>query len=216
MLNFPEFFTICEGFWTTERTYHYTAPPEIERSYTEFMVKALPAAVKQAILGVSDSTKGTSNLAIDYAQLAGHEPNCPGFDITFDTVSETGKRVGMSLKALFVPDVYLAVPLPADQPLPLAAQVDQSANSNLIQGLYFRDEGYSEGGAIAGQFTYQPLRQTLEMTTHYRQSVAVDQIRLVTPETRLRTIVTYDRPLDGTVPSVITLIGFGVEHKKLV
>jgi hypothetical protein len=214
MLNFSEFFTACEGIWTTERIYHYIAQQEIERSYTEFTVQPLPTLVKQSILGLSTAASGR-NLAIAYDQLAGHEANCPGFDIAFDTVSEKGDRVAMSLKALFVPEAYLAAAaLPADLPLPVTAQVNQAPGSDVIHGLYFRDEGYSEGGAIAGQFTYQPTRQTLEMTTYYRRSVAVDQIRLIDPATRLRTIVTYDRPADGSMPTVITLIGFGVEHGK--
>lgn len=100
--------------------------------------------------------------------------------------------------------------------LPIAAEVASEPDGEVIQGFYLRDEGYSEAGAIAGRFTYQPTRQTLEMTTFYNRSVAVDQMRLVAPDLRLRTIVTYQRPQPGEVPTVIDLIGFGVEHRQSV
>ncbi|WP_348227328.1 phycobiliprotein lyase [Trichocoleus desertorum] len=83
-----------------------------------------------------------------------------------------------------------------------------------MQGFYLRNAAYSEAGAIAGRFTYQRTRQTLEMTTFYNRSVAVDQMRLIAPNVRLRTIVTYQRPRPHEIPSVIDLIGFGVEHKQ--
>ena len=53
------------------------------------------------------------------------------------------------------------------------------------------------------------------MTTYYRRSVAVDQMRLVSPDLRIRTIVTYKRPeIREEPPSIIDLVGFGVEHKQ--
>lgn len=53
------------------------------------------------------------------------------------------------------------------------------------------------------------------MTTYYKNSVAVDQMRFVRPDLRLRTIVTYQRPEDDQIPaSVVSLVGFGVEHKQ--
>lgn len=139
----------------------------------------------------------------------------PGFSIAFDTRSETGEEVSMSLKALFVPDTFITSKTVDFEPMPLptAAQVPSAPIGEVIQGYYLRNKGYSEAGAIAGRFTYQPTRQTLEMTTYYRRSVAVDQMRFVSPEMRLRTIVTYQRPIDGSLPSAIDLVGFGVEHK---
>ncbi len=58
------------------------------------------------------------------------------------------------------------------------------------------------------EFRVEPI------TTYYRRSVAVDQMRLVAPDLRLRTIVTYQRPTAGEPPSVIDLVGFGVERKQ--
>lgn len=46
------------------------------------------------------------------------------------------------------------------------------------------------------------------MTTYYQKSIAVDQMRLIDHNTRLRTIVTYSRP-----EQEITLVGFGVEKR---
>jgi len=50
------------------------------------------------------------------------------------------------------------------------------------------------------------------MTTYYRRSVAVDQMRMVAPDLRLRTIITTSA--QGETPSVIDLVGFGVERKQ--
>jgi len=118
----------------------------------------------------------------------------------------------MQLNALFIPDRYVDAAAADFEllPQPAAAEVP---DADAIAGFYLRDEGYSESGAIAGRFTYQPIRQTLEMTTYYRRSVAVDQMRLIAPDLRLRTIVTYARPAAGERPSVIMLVGFGVEKK---
>ncbi len=96
--------------------------------------------------------------------------------------------------------------------LPVAAEVPEA--DEVIKGYYLRDEGYSEAGAVKSRFTYIPSRQTLEMTTYYRRSVAVDQMRFVTPDLRLRTIVTYQRPESNEPPTVIDLVGFGVERRQ--
>ena len=212
MLNFQEFFTACTGRWTTERMYHSVLEGQVERSYTEFRVEPITQAQKQQILSLSAHV----GVKVDLANMSDQEGVLPGFAIAFDTRSETGETVSMSLKALFVPDAYVlsagakeeAVPPP-----PVAAQV-VTPDGEVIQGFYLRDEGYSEAGAIAGRFTYQPTRQTLEMTTYYRRSVAVDQMRMVAPDLRLRTIITYQRPTVGEPPSVIDLVGFGVESKQ--
>jgi hypothetical protein len=210
MLNFQDFFTACTGLWKTERIYHSTLQGEVERSYTEYRVESLTGDQKQAILSLSE----LGGIKVDMAQVKSDERVCPGFAIAFDTVSESGEQVSMSLKALFIPDAYvLSNEMSTDAPpLPMAAQVP--ATQEVIEGFYLRDEGYSEGGAVASRFTYLPSRQTLEMTTYYRRSVAVDQMRLVAPDLRIRTIITYQRPESGEAPTVIDLVGFGVERRQ--
>jgi hypothetical protein len=210
MLNFQDFFTACTGLWKTERIYHSILQGEVERSYTEYRVESLTGDQKQAILSLSE----LGGIKVDMAQVKSDERVCPGFAIAFDTVSESGEQVSMSLKALFIPDAYvLSNEMSADAPpLPMAAQVP--ATQEVIEGFYLRDEGYSEGGAVASRFTYLPSRQTLEMTTYYRRSVAVDQMRLVAPDLRIRTIITYQRPESGEAPTVIDLVGFGVERRQ--
>ena len=212
MLDFQEFFTACTGLWKTERIYHSLLEGQVERSFTEFRVESLTGDQKQQILSLS-SLKG---IQFDLAQVQSGEIVCPGFAIAFDTLSETGEQVSMSLKALFIPDTYLdAVPeetSAAVPPLPLTAQVP--ATPEVIKGYYLRDEGYSEPGAVKSRFTYLPSRQTLEMTTYYRRSVAIDQMRLVAPDLRLRTIITYKRPETGEAPTAIDLVGFGVERRQ--
>lgn len=204
MLTFHEFFDICNGFWTTERTYHYQPSSEVERSYTEYKVDALAELEKRRIVTMSLPAGAIAD---------GHETDCPGFTIAFDTVSETGERKAMSLKALFVLDSMMpGVEIPNQVPPPVAAQMPD--DPELQRGYYLRDEGYSEAGAIAGRFTYHPTRQTLEMMTVYSRSVSVDQMRIIAPTTRLRTIVTYEKPIDSSPPSVIRLVGFGLEKKS--
>lgn len=206
MLKFPEFFTACTGRWTTERTYHLVLKGEVERSYTEFRVETITQEQKQQILSLSALS------GIKVAQISEQEA-LPGFAIAFDTRSETGETVSMSLQALFIPDTYVGSTSVTQMLPPLAVQVPMEPNGEVIKGFYLRNEGYSEAGAIVGRFTYQPTRQTLEMTTYYRRSVAVDQMRLLALDLRLRTIVTYQRPTDGSAPSVIDLVGFGVERR---
>ncbi|MDX2239502.1 MAG: phycobiliprotein lyase [Leptolyngbyaceae cyanobacterium bins.302] len=211
MLSFEDFFAACAGVWKTERIYHYPLIGEVERSFTEFRVSSLDGSQKQRILSPYFKRSETQvTVAVD--ALTRGTPTCPGFAIAFETRSETGEEVSMSLGALFVPDVFVTAASVAMPKLPTAAQVHPS--DEMIQGIYLRDEGYSEAGAIAGRFTYQPTRQTLEMTTYYRRSVAVDQMRFVAADMRMRTIVTYQRPETDDVPTIINLVGFGVEYRQ--
>jgi hypothetical protein len=209
MLCIEDFFGACSGLWKTERVYHYPLTGEVERSYTEFQVEPLTAAEKHLIVAAL--------IPPEFFKASSPSDRTYGFGISFETLSETGEEVSMRLKALFVPDHFLVDPtqLPADPAapgLPLAAALPDTAE--LIKGCYLRDEGYSESGAITGRFTYLPSRQTLEMTTYYSRSVAVDQMRLLSPQLRLRTIVTYQRPAPGVVPSTINLVGFGMERRE--
>jgi CpeS-like protein len=208
MLEIQDFFSACVGTWKTERTYHYPLHNEVERSYTEFNVGTLAFAEKSQI--------SSAFLPVGSISDPSEIDQFPGFTIGFNTVSEKGDRVSMNLKALFIPEKSIIAPhLLATDPLapamPLAAEVLDS--TEVIRGFYLRDEGYSETGAITGRFTYLPSRQTLELVTYYSRSVAVDQLRLVSPTSRLRTIVTYQRPQPGEVPTVINLVGFGLEQK---
>jgi len=219
MLEFNQFFQACSGFWQTERTYHDLLAAEVERSYTEYQVDPLTEIQKQDMLSLSplkDNLKDNlhTNLQIGKEIESSSPASCPGFSIAFDTISEKGERVFMSLKALFVPYRYIRdykVFLTTEIP-PVASQLP--ITEEVVQGFYLRDEGYSESGAIQSSFIYLPSRQTLEMTTFYRRSIAIDQMRLVANGMRLRTIITYKKPAPGIVPSVITLAGFGVEKRR--
>lgn len=216
MLTFYEFFQVCNGHWETERTYHFMQTGVVERSHTKFDVSPIPTADKEKILAIANPE--AAPLVINLAQAAQDEQLWPGFAIAFATESETGEQVAMDLKALFVPDA-LVLATKQDQafpPPPLAAQVTRGESGDLVSGFYLRDQGYSEAGAIAGRFTYLASRQTLEMTTYYQRSVAVDQMRILSPTLRLRTIVSYQRPVDHEPPTVIELVGFGTEMKSAV
>lgn len=200
-MNFQDFFQACDGTWSTDRTYHYYQEGEIERSHTDFTAKTLGESTKSQLL----KAVMPEGITLDAVQ------GSPGFAIQFDTVSETGETVGMSLQALFVPAEFVTTTEPP-LPTPIAAQV--SPQEELVRGYYLRNEGYSESGAIAGTFTYLPTRQTLEMMTVYSRSVAVDQMRFVDYNTRLRTIVTYRRPEGHEMPTDISLVGFGLERRQ--
>jgi hypothetical protein len=203
MMTFQDFFQACDGAWSTDRTYHYYDQGEIERSHTDFTAKTLDHSIKSNLL-TSVMPSGVTPDAVT---------DSPGFAIQFDTVSESGATVGMSLQALFVPERFVTSDDTIQNiPAPMAAQV--SDPGELVRGFYLRNEGYSEKGAIAGRFTYLPTRQTLEMTTVYSRSVAVDQMRFIDHNTRLRTIVTYRRPENNTVPTEISLVGFGLERRQ--
>jgi hypothetical protein len=209
MLGIEDFFAACSGLWKTERIYHYPLEGEVERSYTEFKVQLLTSVEKHQI--------SSAFIPSEFFKEASNSDQAYGFAISFETLSETGEEVAMCLKALFIPDDFLTYPerLPQDAAAPgspLAAELPST--EEVIKGFYLRDEGYSESGAITGRFTYLPSRQTLEMTTYYSKSVAVDQMRLMSPQLRLRTIVTYQRPKPGVVPSVINLVGFGMERRE--
>lgn len=210
MLEFTEFFDACSGKWTTERTYHSVLTKEVERSYTEYQVIPIALQQKQHIISLA------VNAGIKIAAHDAIDTLLPGFAIAFDTRSETGETVSMSLQALFVPDAYVSESNTeiTNMPPPIAAQVPTQAEHEIIRGFYLRDEGYSETGVAVGRFTYQVSRQTLEMITYYRRSVAVDQMRMVAPDLRLRTIITYQRPAAGEVPTIIDLAGFGVEQRQ--
>jgi hypothetical protein len=210
MLSIKDFFTVCAGRWQTDRIYHYPRRGEVERSYTEFNAESLTLPEKHQI--------SSSFIPVEFFKGEDTMENSYGFGVSFETKSETGEEVSMRLTALFIPDDVINYPdrLPKD-PLapatPLAAIV--ADHSEVINGFYLRDQGYSESGAITGRFTYLPSRETLEMTTYYSQSVAVDQIRLLSSDVRLRTIVTYQRPGAGEVPTEITLVGFGLERREV-
>lgn len=203
MMTFQDFFQACDGTWSTDRTYHYYDQGEIERSHTDFTAKTLDHTIKSKLL-TTVMPSGVTDDAVTES---------PGFSIHFDTLSESGATVSMSLQALFVPERFVTSDDTIQNiPAPMAAQV--SDQDELVRGFYLRNEGYSEKGAIAGRFTYLPTRQTLEMTTVYSRSVAVDQMRFIDHNTRLRTIVTYRRPEDNTIPTEISLVGFGLERRQ--
>jgi hypothetical protein len=46
------------------------------------------------------------------------------------------------------------------------------------------------------------------------KSEVVDQIRVLPETVRLRTIITYQRPAAGKVPTDIILVGFGLERRE--
>lgn len=89
--KFQNFFDCCVGNWATERTYHYMAREEVERSHTDFSVYPLTADLKTKVL-----TDNQYAIPEDLDVL-------PGYHLAFDTVSDKGERVSQQLNLLFVP-----------------------------------------------------------------------------------------------------------------
>jgi hypothetical protein len=85
------FFDCCIGHWAIERTYHYIAQRDIERSHTDFRVDAITPALRRKVL--TDNGYGEVD---NIDQL-------PGFQLAFHTVSDKGEEVSQELRALFVP-----------------------------------------------------------------------------------------------------------------
>ncbi|WP_255524961.1 phycobiliprotein lyase [Trichocoleus sp. FACHB-591] len=126
MLSFKDFFITCAGTWTTERTYHFVTESRLERSYTEYQVQPLTAADKKQILLLSETATLQLQVAKnDFSALIEDQDNLPGFAIAFNTRSETGETVAMSLQALFVADsLVVASTTTGSAPLlPIAAQI---------------------------------------------------------------------------------------------
>ncbi|NJP11385.1 MAG: phycobiliprotein lyase [Leptolyngbyaceae cyanobacterium RU_5_1] len=90
--KFQQFFDLCVGTWVTERTYHYLAYQDVERSRTEFVIQPITVDRKAQVL--SDN---------QYAAPPDLE-RLPGYYLNFETVSEKGERVTQSLNMLFVPE----------------------------------------------------------------------------------------------------------------
>ena len=88
---FEQFFQDCVGNWQSDRTYHYLASNEIERSQTTFEVEPLTDDQKAKVL--------SDNAYDKLDNLAG----LPGFNLGFYTISEKGEEVRQNLNLMFVP-----------------------------------------------------------------------------------------------------------------
>jgi CpeS-like protein len=89
MLGLQDFFALCIGDWSIERTYHYLPEGRTERSHTNYHIEALSAAGRTKVL--------TDNAQPETTTADG------GFFLAFDTTSETGQKVAMALNILFIP-----------------------------------------------------------------------------------------------------------------
>lgn len=96
------FFDCCIGQWSIERTYHYMAQQEIERSHTDFRVDAITPDLRRKVL--TDNGYGKVD-EID---------SLPGFQLAFHTVSDKGEEVTQELRALFVPQQQVGTVLRGD------------------------------------------------------------------------------------------------------
>ena len=88
---FQQFFQDCIGKWVSERTYHYIAQKDIERSRTEFTVEPLTSEQKVKVL--KDNAYEENN----------DLNNFPGFNLGFYTINDKGEEVSQNLNLMFVP-----------------------------------------------------------------------------------------------------------------
>lgn len=96
------FFDCCIGQWSIERTYHYIAQQEVERSHTDFRVDAITPELRRKVL--------TDN---GYGEVENID-RLPGFQLSFHTVSDKGEEVTQELRALFVPKQQAGTVLSGD------------------------------------------------------------------------------------------------------
>ncbi|WP_287128419.1 phycobiliprotein lyase [Candidatus Cyanaurora vandensis] len=89
MLPLNQFFDLCMGRWTIERTYHYLPEQRSERSHTNYYITPLSDTARAQVLQDNQQTTPTGYTG--------------GFHLDFDTISETGEKTAMSLNILFVP-----------------------------------------------------------------------------------------------------------------
>ena len=89
--KFSQFFDCCVGSWVTQRTYHYLARQEVERSRTEFTIESLSSDRKNQVLADNE-----------YSSQPELE-KLPGYNLGFYTISEKGEEVSQNLNILFVP-----------------------------------------------------------------------------------------------------------------
>ncbi|MGF1494985.1 MAG: phycobiliprotein lyase [Microcoleaceae cyanobacterium] len=179
--QFQAFFDHCVGQWSTERTYHYLTQQMVERSHTDFVIHPLGLDAKAKVL--QDNQRSTE---LDLKTL-------PGYQLAFQTVSETGERVSQELNFLFVPQ---------DIQLPL------------VEGDYLRDRAYEEAQPMVSHFRFDINTNELLMRTNYTRVVSVDSITLVNPRMRIRKILNYQRPVADQPLETVLLAGFGVEQKQ--
>ncbi|MGB3403208.1 MAG: phycobiliprotein lyase [Microcoleaceae cyanobacterium] len=179
--QFQTFFDHCVGTWVTERTYHYLAQQEVERSHTEFIIHPVSSEIKAQVLADNQASAEQ-----DLAEL-------PGYQLAFQTVSETGEKVSQQLNLLFVP---------------------RKTSDSIIEGDYLRDRAYEERRPIVSHFRYDPQTRELLMTTNYTRVVSVDSIMMVNPSLRIRKILNYQRPPENQPLQQVVLAGFGVEQKQ--
>ncbi|MEL6384459.1 MAG: phycobiliprotein lyase [Cyanobacteria bacterium J06626_18] len=118
----------------------------------------------------------------------------PGFRLGFHTVSETGEEVSQELRLLFVP---------------------KTSDNGYLEGDYLRDRAYEEARPIISHFRYNTSSRELLMTTRYTKVVSVDSVTLVNPDLRVRRILNYQRPPEGTPLNTLVLAGFGIEQKQI-
>ncbi|MBD1917586.1 MULTISPECIES: phycobiliprotein lyase [Cyanophyceae] len=96
------FFDCCIGQWSIERTYHYIAQREVERSHTDFRVDGITPELRRKVLADNSYVP-----VDDIDQL-------PGFQLAFHTVSDKGEEVSQELRALFVPKQQTGTVLTGD------------------------------------------------------------------------------------------------------
>lgn len=179
--RFQSFFDCCVGNWSSERTYHYLTRQYVERSHTHFVIEPVSIDCKTKVL--NDNA---------YSEVPDDLDRCPGYQLKFDTVSETGERVSQQLNLLFVP---------------------KTQDGKFIDGDYLRDRAYEEDRPIISKFRFDNDTRELLMTTNYTRVVSVDSITLVNPNLRIRKILNYQRSPLGHPLDTVALVGFGVEQK---
>lgn len=172
------------GAWNSQRTYHYLSPG-IPQSREE----------SQTTFDVERlaSTQVSSVLNANGA-VPGDANSAEGFRVSFLTrMANQDELVRAGTNLAFVPERVVG---------------------GRVEGAYYRDVGYEEGGPVKARFVFDAGISQLQMTTWYSKVVSVDEIRLINETLRLRRIINYRRPEREDMGLVdAMLIGYGVEVK---
>jgi hypothetical protein len=138
MVDFGYFFKAYTGIGKTHRTYLSVLRSQVERSYPKLGVESLSGKQKQQILSLSQPSavgrkfltwrkplwrstsrsflrarlfvsSWSSGIKVDIAQINSKEMLCQGLRSRLMPSVETGQKVLMSLKAIFIPAAYAPI-----------------------------------------------------------------------------------------------------------
>ena len=162
-----------------------------ERTYHYLTQQEIERSRTEFTVQPLNNQQKTKVLTDNAYEQSGSLESFPGFNLGFYTINDKGEEVSQNLNLMFVPTVE---------------------SGNFLEGDYLRDRAYEEARPIISHFRFNSVTKELLMTTNYTRVVSVDSIILTNPNLRIRKILNYQHPLEGTLDKIL-LAGFGIEQK---